>query len=46
MQPQPTHAHMQPLGWLPLTLAARRDGFLPVYRKLRSEGKKIIEWDY
>lgn len=46
MQPQPTHAHMQPLGWLPLTLAARRDGFLPVYRKLRSEGKKITEWGY
>ncbi|MBH2044155.1 MAG: hypothetical protein I8H87_11680 [Comamonadaceae bacterium] len=42
-----TRHHMLPLGWLPLTEAARRDGFLPVYRRLAHDGHEIIDkWGY
>ena len=42
-----SHRHMLPLGWLPLTAAALEDGFLPVYRRLRQDGREIVdEWSY
>lgn len=42
-----THPHITPLGWLPTSLVARRDGFLPVYRRLRQDGSPIIDdWGF
>lgn len=42
-----TRRHMLPLGWLPLTEAARKDGFHPVHRRLERDGQKIIDkWGY
>lgn len=35
--------HMLPVGWLPATETARRDGFLPVYRCLKRNGHSIVE---
>lgn len=35
--------NMLPLGWLPLTEAARRDGFHPVHRRLERDGHEIID---
>lgn len=41
------HDHIAALGWLPLTKAARADGFLPVYRRLRKAGRAMVdEWGY
>ncbi len=34
---------MLPLGWLPLTEAARKDGFHPVHRRLEHDGYEIID---
>lgn len=35
--------HLLPLGWLPLTQAARSDGFLPIYRRLERDGFPIFD---
>lgn len=38
---------MLPLGWLALSSSARRDGFLPRFRKMKQDGVSIIdEWGF
>lgn len=42
-----THSHMPPLGWLPLSEAARKNGFHPVHRRLVRDGHDSIDkWGY
>lgn len=42
-----TQHHLLPLGWLPLTETARRDGFHLAHRRLERDGHKTIDkWGY
>lgn len=41
-----SYGHIPPLGWLPLTETAEKDGFLPIYRRLEQSGRATIdEWE-
>ncbi|WP_164091474.1 hypothetical protein [Comamonas thiooxydans] len=37
------NTHMLALGWLPLTDAARKDGFHPTYRRLDRNGHEVMD---